>query len=144
MKTEPTISIQDEVAKIHAQYGTTEMANYQIEKLFEKYVKQFSPKIKQLEWVEIDEDGMTRIKAETPFGDYEVYEKSDYDGYILWWFDPTPYAHVFGTEMEAKTYAQANFEKRVMECLDLKAQQKQRLINMMRWDEEIGLYNEEK
>lgn len=105
---------------------------------------QSSPKIKQLEWVEIDEDGVTRIKAETPFGDYEVYEKSDHDGYILWWFDPTPYAHVFGTEMEAKTYAQANFEKRVMKCLDLKVLQKQRLINMMKWDEEIGLYNEEK
>ena len=50
MKTEPTINIQDEVAKIHAQYGITEMANYRIEKLFEKYVKQFSPKVKPLEW----------------------------------------------------------------------------------------------
>ncbi len=50
MKIEPTINIQDEVAKIHAQYGITEMANYRIEKLFEKYVKQFSPKVKPLEW----------------------------------------------------------------------------------------------
>ena len=77
---------------------------------------QSSPKIKQLEWVEIDEDGVTRIKAETPFGDYEVYEKSDYDGYILWWFDPNPY--VFDTEIEAKMYAQADFEKRAKECLE--------------------------
>ena len=44
MKTEPTINIQNEVVKIHAQYGMTEMANYQIEKLFEMYVKQSSPK----------------------------------------------------------------------------------------------------
>ena len=49
MKTEPTISIQDEVAKIHAQYGMTEMANYRIEKLFEKYVKQFSPELKKMD-----------------------------------------------------------------------------------------------
>ena len=116
MKTEPTISIQDEVAKIHAQYGTTETANYQIEKLFEKYVKQFSPKIKQLEWVEVNGLGKIGIEAKTPFGNYEVYEKSNHDGYILWWFDPKPY--VFYTEIEAKMYAQADFERRVMECLD--------------------------
>ena len=54
MKTRPTINIQDEVAKIHAQYGMSEMANYQIEKLFEKHVEQFSPKVKQLEWVEYE------------------------------------------------------------------------------------------
>ena len=49
MKTEPTINIQDEVSKIHAQYGITEMANYRIEKLFEKYVKQFSPELKKMD-----------------------------------------------------------------------------------------------
>ncbi len=103
---------------------------------------QSSPKIKQLEWVETYEDGVKRIKAKIPFGNYEVYEKRDHDGYILWWFDPTPYAYVFDTEMEAKMYAQTNFEKRVMGCLDLKVLQKQRLINMMRWDEEIGLYDD--
>ena len=116
MKTEPTINIQDEVAKIHAQYGITEMANYRIEKLFEKHVEQFSPKVKQLEWVEVNGLGEIGIEAKTPFGNYEVYEKSDHDGYILWWFDPKPY--VFDTEIEAKMYAQADFERRVMECLD--------------------------
>lgn len=30
------IDIQFEVQKIHSQYGTTEMANYQIQKLFDK------------------------------------------------------------------------------------------------------------
>jgi len=33
------MNIQDEVQKIHKQYGTTEMANYQIEKLFDRIVK---------------------------------------------------------------------------------------------------------
>lgn len=116
MKTEPTINIQDEVSKIHAQYGITEMANYRIEKLFEKYVEQFSPKVKQLEWVEVNGLGEIGIEAKTPFGNYEVYEKSDHDGYILWWFDPKPY--VFDTEIEAKMYAQADFERRIRECLD--------------------------
>ncbi len=45
-------------------------------------------------------------------------------------------------EEKARDAAQDDFEKKVMECLDLKAQQKQALINMMRWDEEIGLYDD--
>lgn len=117
METEPTISIQDEVAKIHAQYGTTEMANYRIEKLLEKYIEQSSPKIKQLEWMEVDDGGEIGIEAVTPFGNYEVYEKSDHDGYILWWFEQDPY--IFDTETEAKMYAEKDFERRVMKCLDL-------------------------
>ena len=38
--TEPTpfeLNIQEEVQKIHAQFGTSEMANYHIQKLFEAY-----------------------------------------------------------------------------------------------------------
>lgn len=115
MKTEPTISIQDEVAKIHAQYGTTEMANYQIEKLFEKYVKQFSPKIKQLEWEEdvlfsdmIVSDGFSLL-----FYRINMIDNTLYMGYT---------AQSFNTIDEAKAAAQADFEKRVRECLDLKAQ----------------------
>ena len=77
---------------------------------------QSNPKIKKLEWVEVNGLGEIGIEAKTPFGNYEVYEKSDHDGYILWWFDPKPY--VFDTEIEAKMYAQADFERRVMECLD--------------------------
>lgn len=77
---------------------------------------QSNPNIKQLEWVEVNGLGEIGIEAKTPFGNYEVYEKSDHDGYILWWFDPKPY--VFDTEIEAKMYAQADFERRVMECLD--------------------------
>lgn len=43
MKTEKTAekkNIQDEVIKIHAQYGTSEMANYKIQLLFDEYEKQ--------------------------------------------------------------------------------------------------------
>ena len=45
------MNIQDEAQKIHHQYGTTEMANYQIEKLFDKKMKEdnhtFLEKIKK-------------------------------------------------------------------------------------------------
>ncbi len=34
-------NIQDEVRKIHNQYGMSEMANYKIQLLFEKYAKEY-------------------------------------------------------------------------------------------------------
>ena len=57
------------MAKIHSQFGMTEIANYQIEKLFEMYVKQSSPKIKQLEWEESDGEYWEAI---TPIGTYSI------------------------------------------------------------------------
>lgn len=42
-------NIQDEVMKIHHQYGTTEMANYQIQLLFDRNYKQLENRIKELE-----------------------------------------------------------------------------------------------
>ena len=135
MKTRPTINIQDEVSKIHAQYGITEMANYRIEKLFEKHVEQFSPKVKQLEWVE-----------DVLFSDMIVSDGFSLLFYRINIIDNTLYmgdtAQSFNTIYEAKAAAQDDFERRVRECLDLKAQQKQALIDMMRGDEEIGLYDD--
>ena len=110
MKIEPTISIQDEVAKIHAQYGITEMANYRIEKLFEKYVEQFSPKVKQLEW---EEDVL--------FADMIVSEGFSLFFYMINIIDNTLYmgdtGQSFNTINEAKLAAQADFEARIKECL---------------------------
>ena len=42
-------NIQDEVIKIHHQYGTTEMANYQIQLLFDRNFNQLQTRIKELE-----------------------------------------------------------------------------------------------
>ena len=42
-------NIQDEVMKIHHKYGTTEMANYQIQLLFDKNYLQLQTRIKELE-----------------------------------------------------------------------------------------------
>jgi hypothetical protein len=113
MKTEPTISIQDEVAKIHAQYGTTEMANYRIEKLLEKYIEQSSPKIKQLEWVEVWEG---YEDARTPFGHYVV--RPSIDNKIFLMIDLRKGIQPYLTLNEAKAAAQADFEKKVKECLE--------------------------
>ena len=42
-------NIQDEVMKIHHKYGTTEMANYQIQLLFDKNYSQLQTRIKEME-----------------------------------------------------------------------------------------------
>jgi hypothetical protein len=116
MKTEPTINIQDEVVKIHAQYGMTEMANYHIEKLFEKYVKQSNPKIKQLEW---DFYGLY-YDVKTAVGHYMILQG---DEQYLENYPTCTLTHNgsliadFNSIEEAKSAAQADFEQRVKECL---------------------------
>ncbi len=112
MKTEPTINIQDEVSKIHAQYGITEMANYRIEKLFEKHVEQFSPKVKQLEWVEVWEG---YEDAKPPFGHYVV--RPSIDNRVFLMVNPRKIIQPYSTLSEAKAAAQRDFEKRIKECL---------------------------
>ena len=112
MKTEPTISIQDEVAKIHAQYGTTEMANYRIEKLLEKYIEQSFPKIKQLEW---EGTNMWYFKAKTSLG--LGYSITEIKGTYIVHFGDAPISWEKSLE-SAKAAAQADFEKRINECLE--------------------------
>ena len=112
MKTEPTISIQDEVAKIHAQYGTTEMANYRIEKLLEKYIEQSFPKIKQLEW---EGTNMWYFKAKTSLG--LGYSITEIKGTYIVHFGDAPISWEKSLE-SAKAAAQADFEKRIKECLE--------------------------
>ena len=99
---------------------------------------QSSPKIKQLEWVEY-ENSINRKSyfAKTPFSPYEVADAGSH--YMM--YSPNKRLR-FASADKAKAAAQADFERRVRECLDLKAQQKQALIDMMRGDEEIGLYDD--
>lgn len=77
---------------------------------------QSSPKIKQLEW---DFYG-TYYSAETPVIDYMITQENDFvenDSNCELWLNGFPISH--GTLAEAKAAAQADFEKRVMGCLDL-------------------------
>lgn len=46
------MNIQDEVQKIHHQYGVTEKANYEIEKLFDKAILPFKKKSEK--WDKLD------------------------------------------------------------------------------------------
>jgi hypothetical protein len=99
---------------------------------------QSSPKIKQLEWVKppfFEGD----FEAKCGLGEYFIY---DCEGSITLVCPDQSLKHKFSTIDEAKAAAQADFEQRVRECLDLKAQQKQALIDMMRGDEQIGLYDD--
>ena len=77
---------------------------------------QSSPKIKQLEW---DFYG-TYYSAETPVIDYIITHENGFivnEGECALWVNGFPIS--YGTLDEAKAAAQADFEKRVMECLDI-------------------------
>ena len=75
---------------------------------------QSSPKIKQLEWVL--ESGGWHISM-TRFGvSYEIGESKNDGNFIL--YDILLTTTIHDTIDEAKAAAQADFEKRVMECFD--------------------------
>ena len=84
---------------------------------------QSSPKIKQLEWDFCGTYYTTsrmEYRIETPFIDCMITQGGDFNIYedeCLLWIDGVSYN--FRTLYEAKAAAQAEFEKRVMECLDL-------------------------
>jgi hypothetical protein len=102
---------------------------------------QSNPKIKQLEW----EFYGLYYDVETAVGHYMILQGDE-----QYWenYNTCTLTHNgsliadFNSIDEAKAAAQADFERRVMECLDLKTRQKQALIDMMRGDEEIGLYDD--
>ncbi len=76
---------------------------------------QSSPKIKQLEW--ILESGGWHISM-TQFGvSYEIGESKNDGNFIL--YDILLTTTIHDTIDEAKAAAQAHFEKKVKECLDL-------------------------
>jgi hypothetical protein len=52
------MNIQEEVSKIHAKFGTTEMANYKIQLLFDKHLAQ-----SQAERMYSEEDLLSAFKA---------------------------------------------------------------------------------
>lgn len=119
MKTEPT-EARDML------YKFAEMQGWNKNKLIgwseaadfaDWFANQSSTKIKQLEWMETDENGDRGIEAKTPFGDYEIYENPNHSGYNLWCFDPKPY--VFCTEIEARMFGERDYNRRVSECLYL-------------------------
>lgn len=121
MKTEPTESLSIKRANIVDKYlpAGDQQRYYQRLEMHEELINlinSHSPKIKQLEW---DFYG-TYYSAKTPVGHYvilqgdELYLKSfltyllTYNGILI---------ADFNRFEEAKTAAQADFEKRIKECL---------------------------
>lgn len=76
---------------------------------------QSSPKIKQLEWM-VGEGTETRL-ANIPFNNYYIID--GVDGMIFLTINIQYHIGRYATIEEAKAAAQADFERRVMECLDL-------------------------
>ena len=107
-------SIQYGLGVMDSGSGEFKELSNKIDELFElSYLEgQSSPKIKQLEWIE--DNGY--IKAETPFFKYMVVIIGEKAGLLFYGNDEFL---IFKTIEEAKAAAQADFEKRVMECLDI-------------------------
>lgn len=121
MKTEPTeLSKKEPVLALNHMMDWTDEEKSITTDVCYKWLNiafkegQSSPKIKQLEWVEYESlRGRKSYFAETPFTPYEV---SDGGGYYVM-FSPGKRLK-FKSADEAKSAAQANFERRVRECLD--------------------------
>jgi hypothetical protein len=69
------INIQDECAKIHHQYGMSEMANYRIEQLFDKKLKE------KLRWIPVDEKEPESFKNDEDGIYYSKYLELKVNGY---------------------------------------------------------------
>lgn len=114
MKTEPTEAYEHLRSwwfeELEDDYCTTDSANEAIEIAFQE--GQSSPKIKQLEW-----------KEDCLFTDIIVSEGFSLQFYEIKIIDNTLYIgdteQSFKTIDEAKAAAQADFEKRVKECLNI-------------------------
>jgi hypothetical protein len=145
MKTEPTeLNKKEPVLAVNHMMDWTDEGKSITTDVCYKWLKiafkegQSNQKIKQLEWVEYENFlGRKSYFAKTPFTSYDVADGGDH----FTMFSPNKRLR-FASAKEAKAAAQADFEQRVRECLDLKARQKQALIDMMRGDEEIGLYDD--
>lgn len=113
MKTEP---IEAYEAIEYCEANNININAFRAKKLCDMafYEGQSSPKIKQLEWVEVW-DGYEDVR--TPFGHYVVRPSIDNKTFLM--IDTQKAIQPYLTLNEAKAAAQADFEKRVMECLDL-------------------------
>ena len=114
MKTEPTEAYE---AVKYYEANNINIDAFRAKKLCDMafYEGQSSPNIKQLEW---DFYG-TQYSAETPVFDYLITQEGDFienDDNCALYVTGFPILH--GTLEEAKAAAQADFDKRVMECLD--------------------------
>ena len=117
MKTEPTESLSIKRANIVDKYlpAGDQQRYYQRLEMHEELIdliNSHSPNVEQLEWIE----DYGYIKAETPFFKYMVVIIGGKAGLC---FDGNDGFLKFKTVYDAKAAAQADFEWRVMACLDI-------------------------
>ncbi len=120
MKTEPTeLNKKEPVLAVNHMVDWTNQEKDITTDICYKWLKiafkegQSSPKIKQLEWVEVW-DGYE--DARTQFGHYVVRPSIDNKTFLM--IDLRKGIQHYSTLNEAKSAAQADFERRVRECLD--------------------------
>ena len=118
MKTEPAEALNIKRANIVDKYlpAGDEQRYYDRLKMHEELIdliNSHSPKIKQLEWVDVWEG---YEDAKTPFGHYVVRPSIDNKTFLM--IDLRKGIQPYLTLNEAKAAAQADFEKRVKECLE--------------------------
>lgn len=119
MKTEPTESLKyadKELSDIKIVYigATKDSKIFKHKDLVCAFEQgQSSPKIKQLEWVEVWEG---YEDAKTPFGHYVVRPAIDNKTFLM--IDMRKGIQPYLTLNEAKAAAQIDFEKRIKECLE--------------------------
>ena len=118
MKTEPTEALRAMANDLKYNTGLVQ-SNIQllIEESFISGVKygQSSPKVKQLEWL----DDNFPYRGCSVFVDYIISNKISSYYTVILDIGTGIYINSFETIEEAKSAAQVDFEKRVMECLDL-------------------------
>ncbi len=119
MKTEPTEALKyadKELSDIKIVYSgaTKDSKIFKHKDLVCAFEQgQSSPKIKQLEWVEVWEG---YEDAKTPFGHYVVRPSIDNKTFLM--IDLRKGIEPYLTLSEAKAAAQRDFEKRIKECLE--------------------------
>ena len=128
---EKKFNVQKRCEEIHAQYGTSEMANYSIQlmcdkienRAFEAGRKSVLESIPELKWKDEDRRGDEENYIEesyslTPFGDYS----------ILKWYTPTDITLYFNGEhfksgitsvQQAKQAANEDYKQRIKQALGL-------------------------
>jgi len=110
-------SIQYGLGVIDSGSGEFKELSDKIDELFElSYLEgQSSPKIKQLEWMETS----SRYFAGSPVGDYTILRVYNFDEKELCRLYFNGRIMIYDIDLdEAKVAAQADFEKRVKECLE--------------------------
>lgn len=119
MKTEPTETLSIKRANIVDKYlpPIDEQRYYQRLEMHEELidlVNSHSPKIKQLEWMDDD----FPYRGYSVFVDYIISKNMSSYYTVTLDIGRGIYLNSFKTIEEAKAVAQADFEKRVKECLD--------------------------